>query len=227
MKTPPTATLVFASVVMLWACALIVGVSVQVLRSDDDEATEPTTRTETPSAAPRAHLALCNYTTQSATLVADDAGRLCERDPAAWRGNGYRWDALSGCCVLHGALNTTATETELACAGCVASANGSDFVESGGCCAHYEACVACCVRAALRASPSASSRFAWCTLECRTSSASVNRAGQYISERVYCTRRLVSVSPSPSRSVRVIEIPPRSSAGPSVRPTAEILQWRR
>jgi hypothetical protein len=219
----PTTTLVLGAVIALWVCALIVGVSVQMRRaSDDDSATVSSPQlqvAQTPSTSVAPLPALCNYTSESAELVADDAGRLCSRDAPAW-------DAVTGCCV-----NASLSP----CASCVASVNGSgdrfaDFAASGGCCTLYEACVTCCVQSAFLVS--SESRFAWCALKCRTSSASVDRTGHYVSDNVYCIRRIASALPTPSRRPRasaqtVSDAPLRASARPSLQPTLEMLEWRK
>jgi hypothetical protein len=235
MKVPTTA-IVLGAVITLWVCALIVGVSVHVHNTLDDDSLaadarssqdEQTSSATSPSASQAPIPLLCNYTTQSAALVADDAGRLCAKDGV---GNGSAWDAITGCCMDDGG----ALDVSLSCVGCVANVNSSndlfaDFAASGGCCELYEACVACCVRASLLVS-AASSRFAWCAIKCRTSSESLDYTGRYISTRIYCTRRIASAPASPSRTLR----PSIAAAGasrlgtsPSPQPTLEMLEWRK
>lgn len=247
----PTRALVMAAFVVLWICALIVGVSVHVHNvlggGDDDNTGDGSAatdndaagrrhRTPSASAAPAPPPLLCNYTVQSATMVADDAGRLCSKhhDGTTWR-----WDAETGCCVPRnvsvGAATAKDYDAALSCVTCAPKTNVSgrvfaDFAASGGCCALYEACVACCTRVARLLVSSAVSRFAWCAVECRTTSASVDRAGRYVSERVYCSRRIASALPTPTRKPRPAtdaDSAVRSSAEPSARPTLEMLEWRR
>ena len=132
--------------------------------------------------------ALCAHTKTGRDFVTDDAGYLCTR---------RAMESLTGCC-------PRVEASRYYCGACV----GAEGIVVGptpdttDCCVSYESCVSCCqhpahtdaIRAGYRQrsmqSPlytaTAFDSFRYCSIRCRTSSASVFHQNKYKTALPYC-----------------------------------------
>jgi len=133
-------------------------------------------------------MALCAQTTTGRDFVTDNAGYLCNRRAS---------DPYTKCCPRIEA-------TRYQCSSCVSPEGQWNSLGEGtqDCCATYEVCVSCCMhpshsemalegfRARSLQSPlytaSSFEVFTYCTIRCRTSSASVFHQNKYKTAVPYC-----------------------------------------
>ena len=134
--------------------------------------------------------ALCEHTRTGRDFVTDDAGYLCTR---------RAMDPLTGCC-------PRTEDSRYFCGACIC-AEGIVVAPPGqpetkDCCASYESCVSCCQHPAHAEAMLAGYRqrsmqsplytavafdaFRYCSIRCRTSSASVFHQNKYKTALPYC-----------------------------------------
>eukprot|EP00741_Cyanophora_paradoxa_P006554 tig00001024_g6344.t1 len=146
----------------------------------------------------------CKNTMQGQLYIADDRGRVCNREDVDW--------GRSECC------QETPAFDKHTCKGC-----------ADGCCDIYEVCVSCCQKPENKESISGvwdslgkgtlfkgiKETFDFCALKCRTNGKSVVHENGYIDERKYCYSKLGPVFKPPTSKPAEPAAAPAAPAAPA------------